>query len=221
VNQRPNSVVREIRTLRCVGVGTVLRRIPSTWRPNLAIGDGALGFWDALAQVYPKTETQRCWFHKMRNVLDKLPKSQQPQAKLQLKEIYNAPTREEALKAMDTFNSHYQLKYSKAVESLLSDKEALLRFYHYPAEHWVHLKTTNPIESLFSTVQHRARQSRGCFSRSSLLGCVFKLCLEAEKRWKPLCGKSRLPQVIQGNKFKDGLPVSVNDTQNTVVQEAA
>ena len=173
--------------------------------PHLAIGDGGLGFWGAIAEAYPSCQTQRCWVHKTANVLDKLPKSLQSKAKDNLHQIYLAETRKEADKAWDKFISTYQAKYPKAVNCLTKDKQELLQFYDFPAEHWRHIRTTNPIESTFSTVRHRTKKSRNCFSRQTILACVFKLMLEAEKRWRPLSGKKRIIQVINLEKFIDGV----------------
>ncbi|WP_088889913.1 IS256 family transposase [Leptolyngbya ohadii] len=173
--------------------------------PELAVGDGALGFWKALAQVFPTTKTQRCWVHKTVNVLNNLPKSQQPQAKSALHEIYLAATKDEANKAFDRFIKTYEAKYPKAVECLTKDREALLAFYNFPAEHWVHLRTTNPIESTFATVRLRTNKTRGCVSQESILSLVFKLVQRAQKRWLKIRGFKRLGEVIEGVKFKDGI----------------
>jgi putative transposase len=172
--------------------------------PKLAVGDGALGFWGALTEVYGTSRHQRCWFHKMGNVLDKLPKSQQAKAKSQLQEIWMSATREDAYKAFDVFIETYQSKYPKATDCLQKDKEELLAFYDFPAEHWVHLRTTNPIESTFATVRHRTYKAKGCFSRTTILTMVFKLTESAQKRWKRLKGFSYLADVIDGVKFING-----------------
>ncbi|MFZ3067085.1 MAG: IS256 family transposase [Gammaproteobacteria bacterium] len=156
--------------------------------PKLAVGDGALGFWGALTEAYGKTRHQRCWFHKMGNVLDKLPKSLQAKAKSQLQDIWMSDTREAAYKAFDHFVLVHEAKYFKATECLLKDKEELLAFYDFPAEHWAHIRTSNPIESTFATVRHRTYKSKGCFSRTTILTMVFKLCESAQKRWHRLRG---------------------------------
>jgi transposase-like protein len=172
--------------------------------PQLAIGDGALGFWKALRQVYGQTRCQRCWVHKTANVLNKLPKGLQPQAKQRLHEIWMAATRQEAEQAFDYFIQAYQAKYPKATECLAQDREELLAFYDFPAEHWKHIRTTNPIESTFATVKLRTAKTRGCLSRKTLLTMVFRLCLSAQRRWRRLDGKGRLAEIIQGISFVDG-----------------
>jgi putative transposase len=173
--------------------------------PQLAIGDGALGFWKALRQVYGQTRWQRCWVHKTANVLNKLPKGMQPQAKQRLHEIWMAATREEAEQAFDYFIQAYQAKYPKATECLAKDREELLAFYDFPAEHWKHIRTTNPIESTFATVRLRTAKTRGCVSRKTLLTMIFRLCLSAQRRWRRLDGRDRLADIIQGISFVDGL----------------
>lgn len=172
--------------------------------PALAVGDGSLGFWGALTEVYSDTKHQRCWFHKMGNVLDKLPKSSQAKAKTMLQEIWMSETREKAYKAFNVFVETYQAKYPKAADCLKKDKEELLAFYNFPAEHWVHLRTTNPIESTFATVRHRTYKSKGCFSRTTILTMVFKLSESAQKRWQRLRGFHYLAEVIRGVKFING-----------------
>lgn len=172
---------------------------------KLAVGDGALGFWSALPAIYPDIKHQRCWVHKTRNVLDKLPKSVHAKAKSMRHDIYLAETKEDAQGAFNQFIKHYQLKYPKASECLAKDKKALLTFYDFPAEHWQHIRTTNPIESTFATIRHRTKKSRGCFSRETIIACVFKLACEAEKRWKRLYGYKRLAEVIKLVKFIDGI----------------
>jgi putative transposase len=179
--------------------------------PELAIGDGALGFWKALPQVFPSTRIQRCWVHKTANVLNTLPKSQQPQAKSALKEIYSAATKVEADKAFDRFIKTYDAKYPKAVECLSKDRTALLAFYEFPAEHWMHLRTTNPIESTFATVRLRTDKTRGCVSALSILSLVFKLVQSAQKRWLKIRGFKHLAQVIEGVKFQDGIAIAPCD----------
>ncbi|HEY9623289.1 MAG TPA: IS256 family transposase [Crinalium sp.] len=173
--------------------------------PELAIGDGALGFWKALAQVFPTTRVQRCWVHKTANVLNNLPKSQQPKAKSALHEVYMAETKNEAQTAFERFIKTYDAKYPKAVEGLSKDRDALLAFYDFPAEHWVHIRTTNPIESTFATVRLRTDKTRGCVSQDSILSLVFKLVQSAQKRWLRIRGFKRLGEVIEGVKFKDGV----------------
>ncbi len=173
--------------------------------PHLATGDGALGFWKALPQVFGTTQGQRCWVHKTANVLNKLPKSQQPKAKAALHEIWMAATRQEAERAFDQFLTLYRPKYPKAVECLEKDRGSLLAFYDFPAEHWIHLRTTNPIESTFATVRLRTDKTRGCVSRESILAMVFMLVKSAERHWRKLYGIPRLAQVIEGVVFKDGV----------------
>ena len=176
--------------------------------PKLAIGDGALGFWKALKQVYPKTREQRCWVHKTANVLDKLPKRLQVEAKQKLHDIWMADTREHANKAFDLFGRTYEAKYPKAVECLTKDREVLLAFYDFPAEHWIHLRTTNPIESTFATVRLRTKRTKGCGSRIACLTMVYKLMQSASKRWRLLNGTQVLAEVLRGTIFIDGICVS-------------
>ncbi len=166
--------------------------------PKLAIGDGALGFWKALPQVYPATREQRCWVHKTANVLDKLPKRLQPEAKEKLHQIWMAPTKADAEQAFDLFVATYQAKYPKATDCLAKDRDVLLTFYDFPAEHWIHLRTTNPIESTFATVRLRHRRTKGNGRRLACLTMVFKLMQSAQKRWRLLNGSELLPDVIQG-----------------------
>jgi putative transposase len=172
--------------------------------PKVAVGDGALGFWKALPQVFGTTRCQRCWVHKTANILNKLPRSQQPKAKAALHEIWLAATRQAAENAFDHFLTVYRPKYPKAAECLEKDREALLTFYDFPAEHWVHLRTTNPIESTFATVRLRTDKTRGCVSRESILAMVFMLVKSAERHWRKLNGIPRLAQLIDGVVFKDG-----------------
>jgi transposase-like protein len=172
--------------------------------PELAVGDGALGFWPALEEVFPRVRHQRCWVHKTANVLDKLPKSLQKLAKEKLRAIYLAPTKQQALKAMATFDSLFSEKYPKAVRCLRQDQDVLLAFYAFPAAHWKHLRTTNPIESTFATVRHRTRQTKGCGSREATLMMVYKLGREAEKHWRRLDGYRLLVKVLHGVRFEDG-----------------
>jgi transposase-like protein len=173
--------------------------------PKLATGDGALGFWKAIGQVFPTTREQRCWVHKTANVLDKLPKRLQPEAKQKLHQIWMAQTRAEADKACDLFLATYQAKYPKATECLAKDRSVLLTFYDFPAEHWIHLRTTNPIESTFATVRLRHRRTKGNGSRTACLTMVFKLMQSASKKWRLLNGSQLLPEVIAGVQFINGL----------------
>jgi transposase-like protein len=170
----------------------------------LATGDGALGFWKAIRQVFPSTRHQRCWVHKTVNVLDKLPRGQQVSAKNMLHEIWMAETKEDAVKAMTKFAATYQAKYPKAVECLVKDKEELLAFYDFPAEHWQHLRTSNPIESTFATVRLRTSKTKGAGSRIACLAMAFKLVESAQNHCRKLNGSVLLPEVIAGVIFKDG-----------------
>ena len=172
--------------------------------PGLAIGDGALGFWKALPQVFPNTREQRCWVHKTANVLDKLPKRIQPGAKEMIHQIWMADTRAHAQQALDLFLETYRAKYPKACECLQKDREQLLTFYDFPAEHWVHLRTTNPIESTFATVRLRTKKTKGSGSRQACLTMVYKLMMSAQKKWRMLNGSTALPEVIAGIQFIDG-----------------
>lgn len=172
--------------------------------PKLAVADGALGFWAALRKVYPTTQEQRCWVHKTVNVLDKMAKRVQSGAKAKLHEIWMSPTREDAEKAFDQFVELYAAKYAGAVECLKKDRDELLTFYDFPAEHWAHLRTTNPIESTFATVRLRHRRTKGNGSRVACLAMVFKLCESAAKHWRLLNGSKLLPDVIAGVKFVNG-----------------
>jgi putative transposase len=176
-----------------------------TLAPTLAVGDGALGFWKALRQVFPATKEQRCWVHKTANVLDKLPKAQQPKAKALLHDIWQAETRAAAEKAFDLFVATYETKYAKAVGCLVKDREELLAFYDFPALHWIHLRTTNPIESTFATVRLRTTKTKGSGCRSACLTMVFKLMESASKRWRLLNGSPLLAKVIAGVRFVDGV----------------
>ena len=172
--------------------------------PELATGDGALGFWKALREVYGTTREQRCWVHKTANVLNKLPKSVQPRAKQHLQDIWMAETRAVAEKAFDFFLEAYGPKYDKAVACLAKDRDVLLAFYDFPAEHWKHIRTTNPIESTFATVRLRTTKTKGCLSRMTALTMVFKLCQSASKKWRRRDGSHHIADIIQGVKFKDG-----------------
>ena len=173
--------------------------------PKLAVGDGALGFWKALAKVYGDTRWQRCWVHKTANVLNKLPKSMQAKAKEKLHQIWMAPDKTEAEHQFDDFTAIYEAKYPKAVQCLQKDREVLLTFYDFPAEHWKHIRTTNPIESTFSTVRLRTAKVRGCFSPKTVLTMAFKLCQSAQKRWQRLHGYKIIGKVIRGVKFANGI----------------
>ena len=163
-----------------------------------------MGFWAALRQVYPKAEEQRCWVHKMSNVLDKLPKRLQPRAKAQLREIMGAPTRQAALEELDRFAAEFQAKYPQAVETLTKDQDTLLTFFDYPAAHWLHLRTTNVVESPFATVKQRMKQTRGPGSRDAGLAMAFKLLLQAEARWRRVNSPHLVVLVQAGVNFPDG-----------------
>jgi putative transposase len=176
--------------------------------PKLATGDGALGFWKAIKQVYPSTRHQRCWVHKTVNVLDKLPRGQHVPAKNILHEIWMSATKADATKAMEKFAATYQAKYPKAVECLLKDKEELLAFYDFPAEHWQHLRTSNPIESTFATVRLRTSKTKGAGSRTACLAMAFKLVESAQNHWRKLNGSTLLPAVVAGTIFKDGTKIA-------------
>jgi len=173
--------------------------------PELATGDGALGFWKALPQVFTTTRTQRCWVHKTANVLDKLPKRLQPEAKDRLHQIWMAPGRAQAHEAFDHFIEVYEPKYPKAAACLAKDRDALLTFYDFPAEHWVHIRTTNPIESTFATVRLRTAKTKGCGSRMATLTMVFRLAESAQKKWRRLNGQHLIGDVIAGITFTDGV----------------
>jgi putative transposase len=213
-----------------VGFQVGLRESAQSWRellvdlkarglaiaPELATGDGALGFWKALEEVFPSTRHQRCWVHKTSNVLNKMPRSVQPAAKQGLREIWQAPDRAAAEAAIATFAEKYAPKYGKAVACLIKDRDALLAFYDFPAEHWDHLRTANPIESVFATVRHRTVRTKGALSQDTARLMVFKLCMAAAKTWRRLNGENQLPKVIQGVTFRDGVEVT-----NTPAQTAA
>jgi transposase-like protein len=173
--------------------------------PALAIGDGALGFWKAMRQVWGTTKEQRCWVHKAANVLDKLPRGSQPKAKRMLHEIYQAESRAKAEQAFDLFVATYEAKYPKATECLVKDRGVLLTFYDFPAEHWLHIRTTNPIESVFSTVRLRHDKTKGSGSRTACLTMVYKLMESASKKWRALNGSTLLPEVVKGTAFVDGV----------------
>jgi putative transposase len=181
--------------------------------PELATGDGGLGFWQARHEVWPRTRQQRCWVHKTANVLNALPKPVHGKAKQDLHAIYEAENRAEAEAALDRFAAKYGPKYAKAAACLAKDREALLAFYAAPAEHWKHVRTTNPIESTFATVRLRTDKTKGCLSRETALAMVFKLAKSAERHWRRLDGTARLAQVIAGVRFRDGEPVQVTEEQ--------
>jgi transposase-like protein len=191
----------------------------------LAIGDGALGFWNALRKIFPTTQEQRCWFHKKGNVLTKLPDSLQGKAASMLREIEQQPTRELALKQMKHFETVFSAKYPKAVECLTKDEKALLTFYDFPAEHWASLKTTNPIESMFATVKHRTYKSKGCGSRETYLTMVFKLTQQAQGRWRRINAPKLVKAMIDGVMFVNGVAVNAtkdvetNDTEINAANE--
>lgn len=180
-------------------------------RPELAVGDGALGFWAALEEVFPATRQQRCWMHKTGNVLNALPKSVQPKAKSALHDIWQAATRDDAERAFEQFIVTYEAKYPKATTCLLKDRDSLMTFYDFPAVHWQHLRTTNPIESTFATIRHRTTRTRGCVTRDSLLHMMFKLGECAEQNWRKLRGFKYLAKVVEGVQFVDGEEIEQPD----------
>ena len=182
--------------------------------PELAVGDGALGFWKALEEVFPATRHQRCWIHKAANVLNKMPKSLQANARQDLREIWLAPDRATAEAALATFEAKYAPKYDRAVACLAKDREALLTFYDFPAEHWDHLRSSNPIESVFATVRHRTVRTKGALSQETARLMVFKLVMAAARTWRRLKGENQLPKVIEGVTFKDGVEVTTADAQD-------
>jgi len=173
--------------------------------PKLAVGDGALGFWSALEEEFSSARAQRCWVHKTANILDKLPKHKQTHAKGLIHDMYLSGTYEKAIKAYDCFVKEYSAKWPKAVECLTKDKDVLFTFYDFPAEHWPHLRTTNPIESTFATVRHRTRQTKGCGSRTATLTMVFQLVRQAEKHWRRLNGYQHITHLINNVVYKDGI----------------
>ena len=178
-----------------------------TLPPKLAVGDGALGFWAALGRIYPQTAQQRCWVHKTVNVLNYLPRAVQAKAKAALHEIWMAQTKADANKAFDQFLSVYGAKYPKATECLAKDRAALLAFYEFPAEHWIHIRSTNVIESAFATIRHRTDRTKGCLTRDGMLGMLFKLSQGAQNSWQRLRGFEHLAKVIKGVSFRDGIEV--------------
>ena len=175
--------------------------------PEIAVGDGAIGFWRAIDEVFPGTRHQRCWLHKTANVLNKVPKSVQQAMKADLREIHGAPTRAAAEAALDVFVEKYGAKYARAAECLTKDRVALLAFYDFPAEHWDHLRTTNPIESVFATVRHRTVRTKGALSPTTARLMAFKLVMAAGKSWRRLKGENQLPKVVVGVTFRDGTEV--------------
>ena len=189
--------------------------------PKLAIGDGALGFWKALAKKWPQTAQQRCWVHKTANVLNKVPKSVQPKVKAALHEIWMAETRESAYKAFDRCVRRFEAKYPKAMECLVKDKESLLAFYDFPAAHWQHIRTTNPIESVFATVRLRTMKTKNCGNRMTTLAMAWKLMETAQNKWRRLRGYKLLAEMLEGVKFKDGERVEDHSqgTAETVVHQ--
>jgi putative transposase len=191
-----------------------VKRHGLTIAPELAVGDGALGFWTALDEVFPRTKHQRCWVHKTANVLNKVPKSVQPGMKADLREVYLAPNRASAEQAISVFAEKYAARYAKASECLIKDQTALLAFYDLPAEHWDHLRTSNPIESVFATVRHRTVRTKGSLSRKTARLMVFKLVMAAAKTWRRLKGENQLPKVVEGVKFQDGIEVTQMPSQS-------
>jgi putative transposase len=197
-----------------------LKRRGLTTASQIAVADGALGFWKALGEVWPTTREQRCWVHKTANILNKMPKSLHTKAKRALQEIWMAETKKDAVTALEApvrargrlFVETYQVKYERAADCLTKDRDALLAFYDFPAEHWKHLRTTNPIESTFATVRHRTIRSKGCLSNKTALAMVFKLVEGAQKNWRRIDGHNQLPKLIQGIKFTDGIEVIGNTT---------
>ena len=193
---------------------TQLKSQGMTIAPELATGDGALGFWNAVTKFWPTTRHQRCWVHKTANVLNKLPKSVQPKVKADLHDIWMAETRDEAHKAFDRTLKRFEAKYPKAMACLAKDRDELLAFYDYPAEHWVHIRTTNPIESTFATVRLRTKRSRNCGSRATTLAMVFKLLQSAQKRWRRIKHSQKLELVVSNVKFQDGEQVTDQSDRN-------
>ncbi len=189
--------------------------------PSLAIGDGSLGFWNALVKVYSSTVHQRCWVHRTSNILNKLPKSLQSQAKKDIHEIYQAPTKRDALNAFDRFVKVYEAKYPKAVACLLKTKDQTLAFYDFPAEHWRHIRSTNVIESVFSAVRLRTYKTRGCCKEKSILSLVFKLVDSASHRWQKLHSSNIIPLVLSGMKYQDGVLVDKDKTNENELKAAA
>jgi putative transposase len=211
-----------------VGFQVVVRESAQSWRellvdlkarglsimPRVAVGDGALGFWKALEEIFPSTRHQRCWQHKVLNVLNKAPKSVQPNMKTDLREVRDAPDRATAETAMAIFVDKYEAKYPKAVDCLTKDREALLTFFDFPAEHWDHLRTSNPIESVFATVRHRTVRTKGSLSQRTARLMVFKLVMAAAKTWRRLKGENQLPMVVEGIKSADGVAITTTPDQH-------
>ena len=182
--------------------------------PEIAVGDGALGFWKALDAVFPGAQHQRCWVHKTANILNKVAKSVQPAMKIDLREIWRSPDRAAAEYTIDVFAEKYGVKYAKAVECLTKDRQQMLAFYNFPAEHWDHLRTSNPIESVFATVRHRTIRSKGSLSTTTARLMVFKLITAAARTWRRLKGENLLPKVVSGVRFADGIEVIHAPSQN-------
>ena len=182
--------------------------------PEIAVGDGALGFWKAVDEIFPTARHQRCWVHKVANVLNKVPKSVQPGIKDDLREVRDAPDRATAAAAITVFADKYGAKYPKAVDCLTKDQDALLAFFDFPAEHWDHLRTANPIESVFATVRHRTERTKGALSQKTARLMVFKLIIAASRTWRRLKGENRLPMVVKGVRFADGVAVSATPNQS-------
>ena len=205
-----------------IGFQTGLRESAQSWKellvdlkerglpiaPEVATGDGALGFWKALDEAFPTTRHQRCWPHKTLNVLDKFPKSMQPNAHKDLRDIWLSPDRAAAEAATTTFSEKYAPKYAKAVDCLTKDRDQMLTFFDFPADHWDHLRTSNPIESVFATVRHRTVRMKGALSQDTARLMVFKLVMAASKTWRRLKGQNQLPKIVNGIKFKDGIEVA-------------
>ena len=182
--------------------------------PEVAVGDGAMGFWKAMDEVFPGTRHQRCWFHKISNVLNKFPKSMAPAVKSDLQNIHHAQTHADAVQAIETFKEKYGMKYAPAVACLTKNVDALLTFYDFPVEHWDHLRTSNPIESVFATVRHRTVRTKGALSQKTVKLMVFCLVRAASKTWRRLKGRKQLPKVIKGIKFTDGVAVIAGTETN-------
>jgi putative transposase len=182
-----------------------LQRRGLTHASDLAIGDGALGFCHALREVFGTTKEQCCWFHKSGNVLNQMPKSIQAKAKGHLRGSWQAETRVDAGVAFDFFVTTYGVKYDNAVGKLTKSRDVLLAFYDFPAEHWKHIRTSNPIESAFATVRHCTGKTKGCLSRKTGLAMAFKLMMLAQTKWRKLDGANRMPEIIRGIEFKDGI----------------
>ena len=182
--------------------------------PEIAVGDGALGFWKALEEIFPEVRHQRCWVHKVANILNKVPKSVQPNMKEDLREVRDAPDRATAEAAITVFAEKYGFKYPKAVDCLIKDRTALLAFFDFPADHWDHLRTANPIESVFATVRHRTVRTKGALSQNTARLMVFKLVTAASKTWRRLKGENHLPRIIEGIRFADGVAAIAETTKD-------